>query len=401
MTMMTAPYHTVITAHVTTDNNYVLGVWYAPPMWGAFCCGKIYLSIYNMSNKKENKLAQQCIFCGKKPENKNKEHVIPQWLSKLVGSYDHVCNFGALTEKQITFGKLTFPACTACNTKFGDLEAATKIILDKVLAGNAITATEINTLLDWFDKIRVGMWLGQLMLVDEKRDIEPQFHIADRIGTKDRMLIVERLHQPEARIGFAGTNTETFLTCPSAFQLCIGDYVFTNASEMGLVSNSLGFPQISKIRKGPKATCDITPGRNKTKHPVVASLQASPYRTLIYQPVFKCFAPTTRAKYYNVPYVLSHSLDAGNGVGGIFYQRGDNTVKYLGANEKINIVPRKSPENVSLYKLVEKVYDLQHTVLNLFDYADRTEYFKTVADSLKHETEIYKDLIHKVAQHQR
>ncbi len=209
-------------------------------------------------------MAQQCIFCGKKPENKNKEHVIPQWLSKLVGSYDHVCNFGALTEKQITFGKLTFPACTACNTKFGDLEAATKIILDKVLAGNAITATEINTLLDWFDKIRVGMWLGQLMLVDEKRDIEPQFHIADRIGTKDRMLIVERLHQPEARIGFAGTNTETFLTCPSAFQLCIGDYVFTNASEMGLVSNSLGFPQISKIRKGPKATCDITPGRNKT-----------------------------------------------------------------------------------------------------------------------------------------
>ena len=30
-----------------------------------------------MSNKEDNKLAQQCIFCGKKPENKNKEHVIP------------------------------------------------------------------------------------------------------------------------------------------------------------------------------------------------------------------------------------------------------------------------------------------------------------------------------------
>lgn len=354
-----------------------------------------------MSNKEDNKLAQQCIFCGKKPENKNKEHVIPQWLSKLVGSYDHVCNFGALTEKQITFGKLTFPACTACNTKFGDLEAATKIILDKVLAGNAITATEINTLLDWFDKIRVGMWLGQLMLVDEKRDIEPQFHIADRIGTKDRMLIVERLHQPEARIGFAGTNTETFLTCPSAFQLCIGDYLFTNASEMGLVANRLGYPQISKIRKGAETTCDITPGRNKTKHPVVASLQASPYRTLIYQPMFKCFAPTTRTEYYNVPYVLSHSLDMENGVGGVFYQRGDNTVRYLGANEKINIVPRKSPENVSLYQMTAKVYDLQHTVLNLFDYAGRTEYFKSVADSLKNETERYKRLMHELDKHQR
>ncbi|HBP27131.1 MAG TPA: hypothetical protein DD611_04115 [Alphaproteobacteria bacterium] len=359
------------------------------------------MSIYNRWDKKENKLAQQCIFCGKKPENKNKEHVIPQWLSKLVGSYDHICNFGLLTEKHITFGKLTFPACTACNTKFGELEAAAKIVLEKVMAGNAITATEINTLLDWFDKVRVGLWLGQLMLVDEKRDIEPQFHIADRIGTKDRLLIVERLADPVARLGFSGTNTETFMTCPSAFQLCIGDYLFTNASEMGLVANRLGYPQISKIRKGVETSCDITPGRGKPKHPVVASLQASPYRTLIYQPMFKCFAPTTRTEYYNVPYVLSHSLDMENGVGGVFYQRGDNTVRYLGANDKINIVPRKSPENVSLYQMTAKVYDLQRSVLNLVDYAGRTEYFKSVADSLKNETEIYKKLMHKLTQHQR
>ena len=346
-------------------------------------------------------MAQQCIFCGKKPENKNKEHVIPQWLSKLVGSYDHICNFGVLTEKQITFGKLTFPACTACNTKFGELEAAAKIVLEKVMAGNAITATEINTLLDWFDKVRVGLWLGQLMLVDEKRDIEPQFHIADRIGTKDRLLIVERLADPVARLGFSGTNTETFMTCPSAFQLCIGDYLFTNASEMGLVANRLGYPQISKIRKGVETSCDITPGRGKPKHPVVASLQASPYRTLIYQPMFKCFAPTTRTEYYNVPYVLSHSLDMENGVGGVFYQRGDNTVRYLGANDKINIVPRRSPENVSLYQMTAKVYDLQRSVLNLFDYAGRTEYFKSVADSLKNETERYKRLMQEMDKHQR
>lgn len=94
-------------------------------------------------------------------------------------------------------------------------------------------------------------------------------------------------------------------------------------------------------------------------------------------------------------------MDAGNGVGGIFYQRGDNTVRYLGANEKINIVPRKSPENVSLYQMTAKVYDLQHTVLNLFDYAGRTEYFKSVADSLKNETERYKRLMHELDKHQR
>jgi hypothetical protein len=26
-----------------------------------------------------------CVFCGESPENKNKEHVIPQWLIRMTG----------------------------------------------------------------------------------------------------------------------------------------------------------------------------------------------------------------------------------------------------------------------------------------------------------------------------
>lgn len=26
-----------------------------------------------------------CVFCGSKPESKNKEHILPQWLLKLTG----------------------------------------------------------------------------------------------------------------------------------------------------------------------------------------------------------------------------------------------------------------------------------------------------------------------------
>lgn len=58
----------------------------------------------------------------------------------------------------------TFPACTACNDKYAKLESAVKPILLDLMAGNSVTPEQINMLLDWFDKVRLGIWLGQLYL---------------------------------------------------------------------------------------------------------------------------------------------------------------------------------------------------------------------------------------------
>ena len=41
-----------------------------------------------------DKLPKFCVFCGKKPENKNKEHIIPQWLIKLTGDPNRKINLG-------------------------------------------------------------------------------------------------------------------------------------------------------------------------------------------------------------------------------------------------------------------------------------------------------------------
>ena len=75
-------------------------------------------------------MSKFCVFCGKKPENKNKEHIIPQWLSKHTGRFDKICHMNeSTTSAKIPFCSLTFPACTKCNDAFGKMEAAVKPIL--------------------------------------------------------------------------------------------------------------------------------------------------------------------------------------------------------------------------------------------------------------------------------
>jgi len=35
-----------------------------------------------------------CVFCGKPPSDKNKEHVLPHWLIKMTGDPNRVVNLG-------------------------------------------------------------------------------------------------------------------------------------------------------------------------------------------------------------------------------------------------------------------------------------------------------------------
>lgn len=308
-----------------------------------------------------------CIFCGNKPENKNKEHVIPQWLSKHTNRYQKVCEFGeSITKAQIPFCALTFPACTACNDAFGKLEATVKPILLDIMDGKSVNAEQISLLMDWFDKIRVGLWLSELTLAKKVDKIEPKFHIASRMGQKDRMLIIERFKDIGEGLAFVGTNSPLFVESPSVFALIVNDFVFINASEFGLVSNKLGFPNYNKMKltnNRNAQTLEITKGRNKTTHPVVSDFQASPTRTIIYQPMYRGVPNYKPSKEFNVPYVLNHSLDYENGGGGIFVQRGDNQIKYIDQNQTTSLAPRaKDPSTIG--NTLQDVFKLQNFVLS-------------------------------------
>ena len=100
-----------------------------------------------------------CIFCGKKPENKNMEHVIPQWLIKLTGreKKDVFENF-PVSHKHLTFMQYKFPACEKCNSEYSDLESKVRPVVVAILEGKPISGEQISLLLDWFDKVCVGVW---------------------------------------------------------------------------------------------------------------------------------------------------------------------------------------------------------------------------------------------------
>lgn len=351
-------------------------------------------------------MSKFCVFCGQKPQNKNKEHIIPQWLSKHTGRFDKICEMGDITNgRQISFASFTFPACTACNEKFGKLEAAAKTILLDVLAGKSINAQQTNTLLDWFDKIRVGLWLADLTLSKDIEEIAPKFHIADRVGRKDRMLIVEHLKGIGNGIYFSGTFSPVFKQMPSAFMLVVNDVAFINASEHGLVSNKLGFPQISKMQclSGTNMhTMNVTKGRNKTTHPVVSNIQASPTRTIIYQPIFRDFHQNGLSTEYNVPYVLNHSMDYNNGVGGIFAQRTDNRIIHMSDKDKVKLLPQKPVAGVRMASLVKETLELQNYILNTRTdiYSGSPDYIKIWESNLRQNNRMI-DLIEKRIQNSR
>ncbi|GAG83166.1 unnamed protein product [marine sediment metagenome] len=104
-----------------------------------------------------------CVFCGNQPESKTSEHVLPQWLIELTGNpkrkaefgYKHLEN-GKLAKRKFSFDAFKFPACKSCNQSFSEFEAKTKGIAHKIITEDPLSSSELSTLLDWFDKIRIG-----------------------------------------------------------------------------------------------------------------------------------------------------------------------------------------------------------------------------------------------------
>lgn len=217
-----------------------------------------------------------CIFCGNPPTEKNKEHVIPQWLIELTGNKTRpiIANFDKATRKprKYSFKAFTFPACESCNTKYSHLEAQAKNVLTKVVDQHQVTVNEISTLLDWFDKVRIGLWMAQYHLDRNPGGISPNFYISTRIGVKDRALGVARLNGMPNGINWVGVETPLFLRSPSCFGIRINDLVFLNISFEFLLSKTLGFPFPSNyvfLPKDRRCEVEITHGHELITMPVL------------------------------------------------------------------------------------------------------------------------------------
>jgi hypothetical protein len=286
-----------------------------------------------------NALPKFCVFCGAKPENKTKEHVIPKWLIELTGYPERKINVGVGITKQkevklreFSFSSFHFPACAKCNEEFSVLENATKPVIEKILIKDFISNYEINILLNWFDKVRIGVWLAALLLDREAAPVDPHFYIKKRMAEKDRCLFVYELNDHLRGIQFIGFDTPAFLFTPSCFALCVNNFYFFNMSIDFLFAKNIGFPFPSKktfIPNDNRVKMIFHEGSEKIKMPLIRKSFVSS-SIEIYQPIIPKEIIQLKGdleNFYRCDYVKGNCLDFKQGLGDIFYNNCGSIVK--------------------------------------------------------------------------
>ncbi|MHA7109461.1 hypothetical protein ACRTDU_04995 [Sunxiuqinia elliptica] len=289
-----------------------------------------------------------CVFCGEKPESKTKEHIIPKWLIELTGdlnriitlgiSWNHLMKENEIKEMKFSFNSFQFPACKSCNEDFSKLESQVKPIIQKILIEEYITVPEIDILLDWFDKVRIGLWLGFLFLEKGFTPVNPKFHITRRIGDKDRSLVVYKFDDTKKAIQFGGTNLPCFSFNPSCFSLTINNYLFVNTSHDFIYSKNLGFPfpknvsmdKESFLIEFEKGSCVV---RNK-----LFRIPFPPGGFEIYQPIIQREALMQKKEYYLNEFMAKNTL-RGNPTHGVIFIKEAGQIQKIEQDEEILLTP--------------------------------------------------------------
>lgn len=269
-----------------------------------------------------------CVFCGRPPQDKNKEHVIPQWLIKMTGNPNRTAAFGVDMMKKpfaprlFSFDSLTFPACSNCNEAFSNLETATEPVVRKLLSEQAVNENEFITLLDWLDKVRVGLWLGYLYLDKNPLTIKPSFHIETRLGRLDRSVTFVKIENAKTALSFIGPESRFYQLTPTFLALRINGLCLVNASGVSLCSQRLGFPfaQPIGVRADHKLDVSLNLGSGRVMYPV-ERVPRLPNVVSIYQPVFRTFLESDDGEeFLQDEWVRTHTANFDKGYGKLFLQ---------------------------------------------------------------------------------
>ena len=199
---------------------------------------------------------QHCIFCGKRPKSKTKEHFIPRWLSRDSGN-DHIpAEFETPAGRtDLKFSSISAPACQGCNSKMAALETKTKLIFQSIHEGSLPVAS-CNDLLDWLDKFRISNWLYMLSIRKKSHNIEPRFTINEGIGRFDRVMSISLLPDAKSKgIGIVGHNTNFFISTPSIIGLLFRDIALLSWSDISCVGDYFGLTQTDDCKNQDDHPC--------------------------------------------------------------------------------------------------------------------------------------------------
>ncbi|MHA1973025.1 MAG: hypothetical protein ACTSW1_08530 [Candidatus Hodarchaeales archaeon] len=324
-----------------------------------------------------------CIFCGHKPESKNFEHIIPQWLINLTGNPKRIAYFGYQLDvgtepkhRSFSFNAFKFPSCETCNNTYSELETRSKSIIEKILNCNPISAIDVHVLLDWFDKVRVGLWLGYQYLDRNPAGITPKFYIQDRIAMNDRMIAIFKADTADTDVKgltFFGCDFPSFTYTPSCFSLRINNFFFLNMSYNDLFSRRIGFPYPREVYQLPdrRLMGTYTAGRNRVMIPLLKK-RFSIKGTELYQPIFRgrIDIDSDSRKLYDTQYVHDNSMVWEAGIGKVFRVAKDALEEY--------------PDTDSILYLPNVSYEFPNLVARLvFETLDWQEYIDNIAPSLE------------------
>lgn len=194
-----------------------------------------------------------CVFCGTAvgKSSRSREHVIPMWLLRATGDPNRKIKIDSdpATGADIVRPASTFhfPACRPCNEKYGKtLEGRAKKALESLMAGRSLQVSQCYWLLDWLDKVRVGLWLGYNML--HKEEFAPKFRIDQRIGIKDRIAIISVDPNDSTKgFGFSGLDNQIFRTSQAGMFFKVNNVRILSLSFDGLISRFAGMPFPSEM----------------------------------------------------------------------------------------------------------------------------------------------------------
>jgi len=309
-------------------------------------------------------MEKTCIFCGKPPKNKTKEHIIPKWLIEFTKQNFKKLPFGPyykfdesnkliLEFRTFSFKSFVYPACKTCNNEYSELEKRAKVVVLKLLNESPLANIDFNLLLSWFDKIRIGLYVANIYNSQNILGIQPKFYINQGAQTKDRMLLIYKIHDRADNLLFGGVGLPAFIHYPLSFFLIINNFGFLNIWDDLFLAKSFGLPYPEKKILWYDQNFDvIVPGTNKIEYPVIG-IKYQEACTQIYQPILNdIFKNPIKKKcpenHYKQVFSTSDSK-----YGKIFYKKPNTPIKEYHREENRDWIPNKNEvltkENIMEY----------------------------------------------------
>jgi hypothetical protein len=263
------------------------------------------------------------------PEAESKEHIVPRWLIELTGEPKRTGVFGPFWDGKVlkmhsySFDRFAFPACEKCNQESSELEGSASTVVSSIVDEKPLSSADLQVLLTWLDKVRIGVWLALLYMQKGLYPISPNYFIDSRLDKSDRMVLLYKSDYAGLRLQFDITGVPAFQYHPSCFYLVVNDYYFFNVATDFLLSKRMGLPYPSQISytNTPAMKMKMHEGKERIAYPPV-TLRYARKCAQIFQPMFKIETKSQFNEYYETDFVKSITLDHSKGAGKVFYYDG-------------------------------------------------------------------------------